>query len=102
MIRFDRSRFDYSEKEVLEAAAAGRLLSAEIEFNRRCNYRCPYCYAAGEYENRMLTVECAESVIRQVAALGGRNYAFICYEEKNGTSKRYPSFRLQYRFCPLL
>lgn len=77
MIRFDRSKFDYSEKEALEAAASGRLLSAEIEFNRLCNYRCPYCYAAGEYENRKLTAECAESVIRQTAELGARKIVVL-------------------------
>ena len=77
MIPFDRSKFDYTEKEALEAAATGRLLSAEIEFNRRCNYRCPYCYAAGEYEGRMLTAECAESVIRQAAELGARKIVVL-------------------------
>ena len=49
MIEFVKEKYDYSVEEVLTAAQNGRLLSAEIEFNRRCNYRCPYCYASGDY-----------------------------------------------------
>ena len=30
--------------DIEETAARGGLLSMEIEFSLRCNYRCPYCY----------------------------------------------------------
>ena len=41
------SLFDYSDEEI-QAVKPGHLLSMEIEFTRRCNYRCPYCYAVDE------------------------------------------------------
>ncbi len=77
MIPFDPCKFDFTTEEILENAAKRGLLSAEIEFNRNCNYRCPYCYAAGNCSNEMLDRETAESVIRQVAALGGRKIVVL-------------------------
>ena len=77
MISFDPSKFDFSDDEIHAAAAAGKLLSAEIEFNRSCNYRCPYCYAAGFLDGGELPSECAESVIRQAAALGARKIVVL-------------------------
>lgn len=77
MVPFDLRKYDYSTEEMLQAAADGRLLTCEIEFNRSCNYRCPYCYAAGKYEKEKLSPETAESVIRQVAALGARKVVVL-------------------------
>ena len=77
MIPFDPAKFDFSVEEVRTAAAAGKLLSAEIEFNRSCNYRCPYCYAAGTHDNEELPVEVAESAIRQAATLGARKIVVL-------------------------
>ena len=77
MIRFDPSKYDFTPEEMLKAAASDRLLTCEIEFNRTCNYRCPYCYAAGKYEHEALAPEAAESVIRQVAALGARKIVVL-------------------------
>ena len=77
MIEFDPKKFDYSVEEVLSAAQEGRLLSAEIEFNRRCNYRCPYCYASGDYKDTVLDSAVAEDAIRQVAALGARKIVIL-------------------------
>ena len=77
MIPFDPAKFDFSVEEVLAAAKAGRLLSAEIEFNRSCNYRCPYCYAAGSHDNEELPADVAGSAIRQVAALGARKIVVL-------------------------
>lgn len=77
MAGFDVTKFDYSVDEVLAAAQAGKLLSAEIEFNRRCNYRCPYCYASGDYTDTVLDPVLAEKVIRQVAALGARKIVIL-------------------------
>ena len=74
---FDPAKYDYSTGEMLKAAADGKLLTCEIEFNRSCNYRCPYCYAAGEYDNAALTDEMAQSAIRQVAALGARKVVVL-------------------------
>ncbi len=77
MMGFDPHKFDFSVEESLETAAAGKLLSAEIEFNRSCNYRCPYCYAAGKYEKCVLEPELARKVIRDVAELGGRKIVIL-------------------------
>lgn len=74
---FDTHKFDFSVAESLEAAAAGKLLSAEIEFNRSCNYRCPYCYAAGSCTGTALEPELARTVIRDVAALGARKIVIL-------------------------
>jgi sulfatase maturation enzyme AslB (radical SAM superfamily) len=39
----------------------------EIEFNKNCNYNCPYCYAAADQggQDYILPAEIAESAIRQ-------------------------------------
>ena len=75
MAPFDVRKFDYTPEEALEAAKQGKLLSAEIEFNRSCNYRCPYCYAAGT--DALLPRDVAERVIREVALLGGRKIVVL-------------------------
>ena len=75
MAPFDVRKFDYTPEEALEAAKQGKLLSAEIEFNRSCNYRCPYCYAAGT--DALLPHDVAERVIREVALLGGRKIVVL-------------------------
>ena len=77
MIPFDPGKYDYTTEEMLKAAASDRLLTCEIEFNRSCNYCCPYCYAAGQYDHEALTPEMAESAIRQVAALGARKIVVL-------------------------
>ena len=74
---FDPRKFDYSVEEALAAAAECRLLSAEIEFNRSCNYCCPYCYAAGDRDRAALPPETAERVIREVAKLGARKIVVL-------------------------
>ena len=42
---FHTECFDFTLDEVRRAVAERRLLATEVEFNRVCNYRCPYCYA---------------------------------------------------------
>ncbi|MBO4648523.1 MAG: radical SAM protein [Lentisphaeria bacterium] len=77
MIEFDLAKYDFTTEEMLAAAASGRLLTCEIEFNRSCNYLCPYCYAAGTYDHAALTDEMARSAICQVAALGARKVVVL-------------------------
>ena len=55
--------FEFSAEEIEEAVKNGRLLSMEIEFSRRCNFRCPYCYVPG---NSSLPDELTEEEIRDV------------------------------------
>jgi len=69
---------EFSAEAVREAAAAGRLLSMEIEFSRRCNFRCVYCYVenrvAGENE---LSPEESRNVIVQARELGARKIIIL-------------------------
>ncbi|MBQ6352384.1 MAG: radical SAM protein, partial [Lentisphaeria bacterium] len=76
MTAFDVRKFDYTPEEALDAAKRGRLLSAEIEFNRSCNYRCPYCYAVDDTV-AALPHETALQVIRDVAKLGARKIVVL-------------------------
>ena len=69
---------EFSAEAVREAAAAGRLLSMEIEFSRRCNFRCVYCYVenrvAGQNE---LSPEESRDVIVQARELGARKIIIL-------------------------
>ena len=76
MTPFDPHKYDFSTEEMLEAAASNRLLTCEIEFNRNCNYRCPYCYATAG-SDAVLPHEAAERTIREVALLGARKIVVL-------------------------
>ena len=73
------SRFDFSEEEI-RALPPGRLLSMAIEFTRKCNYRCPYCYASEGGDSGLedeMTEEEIRSAIRQAAELGARKIVIL-------------------------
>lgn len=56
---------------IAEAARLGRLLTMEIEFSLRCNFRCPYCYVPGkEQVHDELSAEEIRSAILQAKELG--------------------------------
>lgn len=87
----DRCQYEFSDAEIAAAAASGRLLSLEIEFNRQCNYRCPYCYAAasGEatpsYDPRVIDRAVSEAAAlgaRKIVILGGEPFLFKELQEK--------------------
>lgn len=70
---FDRARID-------EALKNNRLLSIEIEFSRRCNFKCAYCYVPGKEvckdemtrdEIRDVIVQAQELGARKIIVLGG-------------------------------
>jgi MoaA/NifB/PqqE/SkfB family radical SAM enzyme len=42
------SDFEFSAEAIAQAVRHNRLLSMEIEFSLRCNFRCPYCYVPRE------------------------------------------------------
>ena len=70
--------FDYTDEEI-RAVKSGELLSMEIEFTRRCNYRCPYCYASSEntdYSQEMSAEE-IRSAIAQAQKLGARKIVIL-------------------------
>ena len=69
---------EFTEQEMREAVAAGRLLSMEIEFSRVCNFRCAYCYVADKTENpHELTVPELQDAILQAKAMGARKIIIL-------------------------
>ncbi len=69
---------EFTEDEIKEAVAAGRLLSMEIELSRRCNFRCAYCYVPHESElGNELTKEEIKDSVSQAQALGARKIILL-------------------------
>ncbi len=62
---------EFTEDEIQKAVADNRLLSMEIEFSRRCNFRCSYCYVPTkeELENELSRAELKDA-ISQAKELG--------------------------------
>ena len=62
---------EFSQEEIKNAVADNRLLSMEIEFSRRCNFRCSYCYVPSKEElaNELSRAE-LKNVILQAKRLG--------------------------------
>ncbi len=69
---------EFTESEIQEAVAAGRLLSMEIEFSRACNFRCAYCYVPRDEKKREeLSRAEIRDVLRQAKALGARKIIIL-------------------------
>jgi len=85
---------EFSQEEIREAVQNGRLLSMELEFNRSCNFRCIYCYAANNsfYENE-LTKEEFHDVIVQARDLGAKKIIVL-----GGEPMLYPHILEMIRF----
>jgi radical SAM protein with 4Fe4S-binding SPASM domain len=63
--------FEFSQKAIAAAVKDGRLLSMEIEFSLRCNFRCAYCYVPHDsYFKGELTRAQIKDAILQAKALG--------------------------------
>jgi radical SAM protein with 4Fe4S-binding SPASM domain len=73
---FHDALFDFSDQDIHQAAADHRLLAVEIEFNRLCNYRCPYCYV-GETSATEMDSSLADQVITDAAALGAQKIVVL-------------------------
>ena len=67
------SDFEFPLADIEETAERGGLLTMEIEFSLRCNYRCPYCYVprAPDLSQELSRSE-IKDVIRQAEGLGAR------------------------------
>lgn len=63
--------FEFSRQDISRAVKEGRLLSMEIEFSLRCNFRCPYCYVPHDsyYKDELSVAEIKETIL-QAKALG--------------------------------
>ncbi len=63
--------FEFSQSEIDAAVKNNRLLSMEIEFSLRCNFRCQYCYVPDKssFENELSFEELHDAIL-QAKALG--------------------------------
>ncbi|OQX08680.1 MAG: radical SAM protein [Desulfobulbaceae bacterium A2] len=85
---------EFTEQEIREAVAAGRLLSMEIEFSRICNFRCTYCYVANksDCQGELSRKELKDAVL-QAKALGARKIIIL-----GGEPSIYPHLVEMLRF----
>lgn len=69
----NRPNFEFLDQDIKNAVKNKKLLSMEIEFSQRCNFRCPYCYTPEEsYFEDELTCEEIKKTILQAKDLGAR------------------------------
>ncbi|MDL2274528.1 radical SAM protein [Desulfosarcina sp. OttesenSCG-928-G10] len=74
---------------IFRTAAENRLLTLEIEFSLRCNFRCPYCYVPSEKDlEAELTVPEIRDVLIQARNLGARRIIIL-----GGEPSIYPHIR---------
>ncbi|MBW6520384.1 MAG: radical SAM protein [Desulfoarculaceae bacterium] len=85
---------EFTEQEIKEAVAAGRLLSMEIEFSRICNFRCSYCYVPDKREcTGEFSREEIKDVLLQAKELGARKIIIL-----GGEPSIYPHLVEMIRF----
>lgn len=69
---------DFTDAQIEECLKREGLLSLELEFSRKCNLRCVYCYSeAGEGLKDELKPDQLISVIDQAADLGARKIILL-------------------------
>ena len=72
------SELGFSPEAIAECLTGEGLLSLELEFTRKCNLRCTYCYSsAGEALERELSSEELVAVIEQARQLGARRIVLL-------------------------
>jgi radical SAM protein with 4Fe4S-binding SPASM domain len=68
----------FSQEEIAACLAREGLLSLELEFTKKCNLRCVYCYAsAGDAMNGELTLHEVIGIIEQARQLGARTIVLL-------------------------
>lgn len=68
----------FSDKEIEECRERKGLLSIELEFTKKCNLRCLYCYSsAGEPRENELGLDELKSVISQAKELGAKKIILL-------------------------
>jgi radical SAM protein with 4Fe4S-binding SPASM domain len=81
--------FEFDRATIAQAEAENHLLTMEIEFSLRCNFRCPYCYVPEEnYFDGELTPAEIRDVLLQAKALGSRRIIVL-----GGEPSIYPHIR---------
>ncbi|MCD4781859.1 MAG: radical SAM protein [Candidatus Omnitrophica bacterium] len=69
---------EFTDQEIREASDRGRLLSMEIEFSTKCNFKCPYCYAVDDsFIDKELDKKQIENVILQAKNMGARKIIIL-------------------------
>ena len=72
------SKFEFSRDLIEDALKNKRLLSMEIEFSRKCNFKCPYCYVPScDFPENELTRDEIRDVIVQAQDLGARKIIIL-------------------------
>jgi len=68
----------FTGDEIAECLKRNELLSVELEFTKKCNLRCRYCYSnAGEAEENELSLEEIRSVILQAKKMGAKKIILL-------------------------
>ncbi len=88
------TNFEFPVEEIEDARKNNKLLSMEIEFSLRCNFKCPYCYVGKEsdYEEE-LTKEEHKDTILQAKELGAKKIIIL-----GGEPMIYPHIMEMIRF----
>lgn len=69
---------DFTNEEIAACLMRGGLLSLELEFSKRCNLKCIYCYAsAGSAMDNELELPEIKGVIDQAQELGARKIILL-------------------------
>lgn len=69
---------DFTDEEIKIAKETGKLLSMEIEFSTKCDFKCPYCYAKDNtFWDKELELNQIEDVIIQAKDLGARKIVVL-------------------------
>ncbi len=86
--------FEQDMPAIMDAVNSGRLLTMEIEFSLRCNFKCPYCYVPQpDYFEDELTGHEIRDVILQAKALGARKIVIL-----GGEPTLYPQIKETIQF----
>ena len=80
----------FGKEEIDDCLSRGGLLSLELEFTRKCNLRCTYCYSsAGDALHDEMCGERILDVVLQAKGLGARKIMLL----GGGEPLLYPRFR---------
>ena len=80
----------FSEDEKQNAISNRRLCRMTVEFSRKCNLRCIYCYAdAGEPMSEEVSVTQVKELIKQAKELGAKTISLV----GGGEPLLYPHYR---------
>jgi radical SAM protein with 4Fe4S-binding SPASM domain len=80
----------FGKEEIADCLSRGGLLSLELEFTRKCNLRCVYCYSsAGDALPGEMSCDRILDVVRQAKDLGARKIILL----GGGEPLLYPGFR---------